>query len=64
VPPAVIEHLNKAIVRTLTNKTVQDKLLASGTDPQYSTPQEMAIQAEEETKMWKKIIQKYNIKAE
>ena len=64
VPPAVIEHLNKAIVRTLSNKAVQDKLLASGTDPQHSTPQEMANQAEEETKMWKKIIQKYNIKAE
>jgi tripartite-type tricarboxylate transporter receptor subunit TctC len=64
VPTAVIEQLNKAIVRTLSNKTVRDKLLAAGTDPEFSTAQEMGLQAEEETKMWKKIIQKYNIKAE
>jgi tripartite-type tricarboxylate transporter receptor subunit TctC len=64
VPTAVIEQLNKAIVRTLSNKTVRDKLLASGTDPEFSTAQEMGLQAEEETKMWKKLVQKYNIKAD
>ncbi len=64
VPAAVIDQLNKAIVKTLSHKTVRDKLLASGTDPEFSTPQEMANQAEEETKVWKKLVQKYNIKAD
>jgi tripartite-type tricarboxylate transporter receptor subunit TctC len=64
VSPQMVEHLNKAMVKVLASKGLRDKLIATGTDPESSTPDEMLILAESDAKNWRKIIQKYNIKAE
>jgi tripartite-type tricarboxylate transporter receptor subunit TctC len=64
VPAPTIEQLNKAIVRTLDNKALKEKLLNSGTDPQSSSVLELSNLVESETKAWTALIQKYDIKAE
>jgi tripartite-type tricarboxylate transporter receptor subunit TctC len=64
VPPQTIDQLNKAIVRTLDNKALKEKLLNSGTDPQSSSVLELSNLVESETKAWTALIQKYEIKAE
>jgi tripartite-type tricarboxylate transporter receptor subunit TctC len=64
VPPQTIEQLNKAIIKTLDNKALKEKLLNSGTDPQSSSVLELSNLVESETKAWTALIQKYDIKAE
>ncbi|CAN5398854.1 tripartite tricarboxylate transporter substrate binding protein [soil metagenome] len=61
-PPAVIATLNKALVATLANKAVHDRLSESGADPAPSSPQQLAALLKRDTDKWTALIRAKNIK--
>lgn len=64
VPTTVVDDLNSAIKRTLENKATFEKIKASGADPQWSTRSDLSRMAQNESTVWRRVIQKYNVKAE
>jgi tripartite-type tricarboxylate transporter receptor subunit TctC len=56
--------LNNAIKRTLENKVTYEKIKASGAEPQWSTRADLTRMAQNESDIWRRVIQKYNLKAE
>jgi len=56
-PKAVIARLNAAVVQGLKDPKVRQKLLATGLDPQPSTPGQLADLIRSETTRWKKVIE-------
>jgi tripartite-type tricarboxylate transporter receptor subunit TctC len=63
-PAADIERLNQAVRRTLANKTVADKLMASGAQPSASSPTELATLLKNDTAKWGRVIKAKHIKPE
>jgi len=63
-PPGVVNVLNEAIRRTLSTKTISDKLIASGAVPSPSSPQELADALKRDTEKWGKLIKAKNIRPE
>jgi tripartite-type tricarboxylate transporter receptor subunit TctC len=63
-PPAVVTALNDAVRRTLANKAVSDKLIASGAVPSPSSPQELAAVLKRDTEKWGKLIKAKKITPE
>jgi tripartite-type tricarboxylate transporter receptor subunit TctC len=55
-PAAIIDTLNEAIRRTLAAPAVSEKLLASGTTPLPSTPQELSALLKRDTEKWGRLI--------
>jgi len=51
-PPAVINALNEAVRKTLATPAISEKLLASGTVPSVSSPQELAALLKRDTEKW------------
>lgn len=64
VPNGVLDDLNSAVKRTLENKATFEKIKASGADPQWSTRSDLSRMAQNESTVWRRVIQKYNVKAE
>lgn len=60
-PKAIIARLNAAVVNGLKDPKVREKLLATGLDPQPSTPQQFADLIRSETARWKKVIEEAGI---
>ena len=60
----ILDELNSAIKRTLEHKATSEKIRASGADPQWSSRNDMAKMAQNESNIWRRVIQKYNVKAE
>jgi len=60
-PAPVIDTLNEAIRRTLGAPAVSEKLLASGTTPAPSSPQELSILLKRDTEKWGRLIRMKNI---
>jgi len=58
---AYIDTLNEAIRRTLGAPAVSEKLLASGTTPAPSSPQELSILLKRDTQKWGRLIRMKNI---
>ena len=56
-PKAVIARLNTAVVQGMKDPKVREKLLATGLDPQPSTPGQFADLIRSETARWKKVIE-------
>ena len=63
-PPAVVTALNDAVRKTLANKAVSDKLIASGAVPSASSPQELAAVLKRDTEKWGKLIKAKKITPE
>ncbi|HBI83857.1 MAG TPA: ABC transporter substrate-binding protein, partial [Alcaligenaceae bacterium] len=63
-PPAEISKIQQALVKTLTNDAVKQRLLNSGTLPASSTPQELADLLKKDSAKWAKLIKDKNIKPE
>jgi tripartite-type tricarboxylate transporter receptor subunit TctC len=64
VPAAVVNDLNRAIRRALENPEVKARLSATGTDPQGSSPEELAALVQSDLAKWTRIIKAFNIKPE
>jgi len=64
VSNVVLDDLNNAIKRTLENKATYEKIKASGAEPQWSTRADLLRMAQTESNIWRRVIQKYNLKPE
>jgi tripartite-type tricarboxylate transporter receptor subunit TctC len=63
-PPATIAALNDAVRRTLATPSVREKLVASGTVPSPSTPEELSAVLKRDTEKWGKLIKAKKITPE
>jgi tripartite-type tricarboxylate transporter receptor subunit TctC len=64
MPRDIVMRLNKAIVDTLKQKDIIDRMLADGTVPTPSTPEEFTAYMKSELKKWGDVVKMANIKAE
>jgi tripartite-type tricarboxylate transporter receptor subunit TctC len=63
-PAAAVDALAAAIQRTLQSEPARGRLLASGAEPAFSTPQELAELIREERARWARVIRERGIKGE
>ena len=64
MPAAIVQRLNRDIAEVLKQKDVADRMLAEGTIPQSSTPEEFTAYIRWELKKWGDVVKMANIKAE
>lgn len=63
-PPAVINALHAAILRSVRSAAVKEKFRGLGADPQETTPQQFSAFIRSDIEKWKKVAQTAGIKAE
>ena len=63
-PKPVIDKLREALVKAVEDKTVQEKLLQAGIEPETSTSQELKAFVEAEIKKWAEIVKAAGIEPE
>jgi tripartite-type tricarboxylate transporter receptor subunit TctC len=61
-PRPVIDRLNQEMVKLLKSPEVRDRLIADGTDPAPTTPEEFGAYIKSETEKWTKVIKAAGIK--
>jgi tripartite-type tricarboxylate transporter receptor subunit TctC len=64
MPAAIVQRLNRDIAEVLKQKEVADRMLAEGTIPQSSTPEEFTAYIRSELKKWGDVVKMAGIKAE
>jgi tripartite-type tricarboxylate transporter receptor subunit TctC len=64
MPRAVVDRLNQAIVETLKQKDVIDRMLSEGTVPTPSSPDEFLAYMKAELKKWGDVVKMAGIKPE
>ena len=55
-PPAVIQHLNAAVKRSLEDPQIKEALFQRGAEPVPSSPEELAKHVASETARWAKVV--------
>jgi tripartite-type tricarboxylate transporter receptor subunit TctC len=63
-PPAIIDRLNREIVKVLNTASVKDQLFRSGLDASPSTPKEFGAYIKSEMAKWAKVVKASGAKAE
>jgi tripartite-type tricarboxylate transporter receptor subunit TctC len=63
-PKAVLERLNRELVKVLNTPEVREQLLAQGMEPQPGTSEELARYIQREYTTWGKVVKEAGIKAE
>ena len=63
-PPAIVQKLNREIVRSLRLPDVAEKIAAEGSEPVGNTPEEFGVHIKAEVEKWRDLIQKTGIKTE
>jgi tripartite-type tricarboxylate transporter receptor subunit TctC len=63
-PRPIVDKLHAEIVKVLKTPDVREKLVAAGSDPVGSTPEEFAAHVKSELARWGKVIRENNIRAE
>ena len=63
-PDDVVQKLNAAVRKVMSDDAVRVRLLPTGAVPQTSTPAEFGANMARESAQWRDIISKYNIKAD
>ena len=58
----IIDRLNHEMVKLLKSPEIRDRLIADGTDPAPTTPEEFAAYIKSETEKWTKVIKAAGIK--
>jgi tripartite-type tricarboxylate transporter receptor subunit TctC len=61
-PRPIIDRLNQEMVKLVRSAEVRERLIADGTDPVGSTPEEFAAYIKSETDKWAKVIKAAGIK--
>jgi len=64
MPPAIVQRLSREIIEVLKLKDVTDRMLAEGTVPTPSGPEEFTAYIKSELKKWGDVVKMANIKAE
>jgi tripartite-type tricarboxylate transporter receptor subunit TctC len=62
VPAATVDRLNQAVKRTLATESVRSKLMASGAEPSWSSPADLATLMKNDSAKWGKVIRDKKIK--
>ena len=63
-PRAIIDKINAEVVKILNTPDVREKLIAAGSDPVGSTPEQFLAFVKVELARWGKVIRENNIRAE
>jgi tripartite-type tricarboxylate transporter receptor subunit TctC len=63
-PPAIVQKLNREIVRSLRLPDVGEKIAAEGSEPVGNTPEEFGAHIKAEVEKWRDLIQKTGIRTE
>lgn len=63
-PRAIVDKIHAEIVKALNSPDVREKLVAAGSDPVRSTPEEFLACVKLELARWGKVIKENNIRAE
>jgi tripartite-type tricarboxylate transporter receptor subunit TctC len=63
-PPAVIQRLNREVVRVLNDQELKERLLNGGAETVGNTPEQFAATIRSEMKMWGKVIKDGGIRDE
>ncbi|HEV3011191.1 MAG TPA: tripartite tricarboxylate transporter substrate binding protein [Burkholderiales bacterium] len=63
-PPAIVQKLNREIVRSLRLPDVGEKIAAEGSEPVGNSPEEFGAHIKAEVEKWRDLIQKTGIKTE
>jgi tripartite-type tricarboxylate transporter receptor subunit TctC len=63
-PPEIISKINAALNAALNAKSARDTILASGSEPSPSTPQQLGQLIQADHERWGKVIKASNIKIE
>lgn len=63
-PRAIVRKMNEDIVKVLNTPDVRDKLVAAGSEPVGSTPEEFSAYVKAELARWGKLIRDNNIRVE
>ncbi len=63
-PRAIVDRLHRETVRALKEPEVRNRLVADGSDPVGSTPEEFAAYLRSETDKWAKVVKAVGIKPE
>jgi tripartite-type tricarboxylate transporter receptor subunit TctC len=63
-PRAIIDKLHADIVRVLKTPEIRERLVASGSDPVGSTPEQFSAHVKTELARWGKVIRDNNIRSE
>ena len=63
-PPAIINKINAEMVKMIADQTFAKRLLDMGSEPQSSSPVDLADYMRKETDRWRKVIKAAGIKAE
>ncbi len=61
-PADIINRVNAAVKRTIETESVKQRLLAAGTLPASSTPQELGALLKKDSEKWARLIREKNIK--
>ena len=59
--PDTVQTISKAVRKTLETPAVRDRLIASGAEPAFSTPEELAEIVKHDTQKWRTLIQSAGI---
>ena len=63
-PSAIVETLNKATIKVLSEPAIKEKLLGQGAEAVGSTPAQLGAIVKAELVKWKKVTKDASIKAE
>ena len=63
-PPAIVQKLNREIVRSLRLSDVAEKIAADGSEPVGNSPEEFGAHIKREVEKWRDLIQRTGIRTE
>ncbi|MGB3067916.1 MAG: tripartite tricarboxylate transporter substrate binding protein [Ottowia sp.] len=63
-PDSVVQKINAAMVKVMSDESFKTRLLPTGALPRTSTPAELGQIMKNEAAQWREVISKYNIKAD
>jgi len=63
-PPAIVNKLNREVVRIVRLPDVTEKMATDGSEPVGSSPAEFAAHIKSEVEKWRDLIRKTGIKTE
>ncbi len=62
--PAVVERVNREIVKTLNTREVEERMRADGVTPASSTPGELRARLQHEVPLWKDVVARARIRVD
>lgn len=64
LPAAITQKISTALGQALADKTINNKLIEAGLEPQYLSPQDMSVFVAQDMARWKEVVAKAGVKTE